>query len=544
MKNYSETLELIGKSFIYYWFVLLSLTTIGFIFGIGITPIYSYFSVIFLYLLLVYLSKSYVLPIKVMLGLFIIISASVFLSLQIWDFSYDGRAYHNVAVHALSEGWNPFTMPDLKSFADYNHGRWVESYPKANWIIIANNLTIMHNIDAAKFVNFALVFSTALILNNFLLTTLKNIFIRLIFILGILINPVVIGQINTLYLDGNLYFLIIIFTVSLVKFQNNKTTENFVFTAILTILLINTKFTSIVFVSISFIMFLLLDYLYTKKLNFNLITKAFVIFFVGFAVFGYSPYINNYKYHGNFLYPVMGKNKVNILKTQINNDFVQFNRFKQLYYSTSSVPSNDMKKFPKLANPLTMAIKIENYQHNNHDTRINGFGPLFIISILLVILGITYSIFIRNKPNKHLYIGITFFIMTISIPTLWWARLVPMLWAVPLFLCIYFYKNKSIFLKFLSITTAIILLINAVLLGLSGSTSLNKRFEETQYLSSILQQLGEQHLYIAFKSPQGKSSKKSITHKLDTYNVNYTVLKENKCNTVGWFYSADVCQTK
>jgi len=540
-QGFSKYLELIGHSFIYYWFILLTITTVGFILGSGILVFYTYLAVLFLYFYLYFITKNFIYPIFIILGLSLLITFSIYLSLHLWDFSWDGRTYHSVAVHALSEGWNPYYTKDLTQFANYKHGVWVESYPKSNWIFIANNLQLLNNIDAAKFINYCLVLCTALVLFRFLKGIIANIIIRILIIITLVLNPIVVGQINTLYLDGNLYLLMLLFSISLVNYYSKRSKENFILTTMITVILINLKFTSLLFIAIGFILFITASYWQSKKIPLAILLKGVSVFVLAIVVYGYSPYINNYLKHGNAFHPIYGEKKINILKSQMNPDFLKLNRLKQFYYSTNSIPSNDLKAFPTLANPIKTGLDIENYKRNNHDLRINGYGPLFIISLYLTLLGLIYSFYRKNKPDKIFYMAVSFIIMSLLVPSMWWARLVPLLWAAPLFFGIYFIANKSIVLRFLSTFITLILLINTSLLGYF---TIHKNLEHSQFLDSIMMQVKANKIFVSFKTPLAISGKKSITHKLDSYGVDYKILNKKRCKTVGWFYDADICEPR
>jgi len=59
-----------------------------------------------------------------------------------------------------------------------------------------------------------------------------------------------------------------------------------------------------------------------------------------------------------------------------------------------------------------------------------------------------------------------------------------------------------------------------------------------------MKQVGDQKIFISFKTPLAISGKKSITHKLDSYGVEYKILNRKRCKTVGWFYDADICEPR
>ncbi len=533
--------ELIGKSFIYYWFILLTVTTVGFIFGVGISNFHSYISLVLLAAILQYLYEDINLTIKTMIGLLLLIMISILLSLQIWDFSYDGRTYHFRAIQALSEGWNPFYLPNLGSFEGFIHDTWAESYPKANWIFVANNLQLFNNIDASKYINYTLLISSGFIINSFLTKDIKSQFIRFLFIFPMLINPVAIGQINTLYLDGNLYFLIIIFTITLIKYHDMKNKENLLFLTALTIILLNMKFTAIVFLVVGFLLFLLLEYKKSKSIDLKLIKKIVILFLLGIGLFGYSPYIHNIHYHGHPLYPALGKHQKNVLLSQTDNDFLKLNRFQKFFYSINAKPTMGKEPMPEITNPVKIIFDINNYDMNCFDTRINGFGPLYSVTILLTLLGLLYSLYRKKRINKYFTISIMLILMSFSIPPTWWARLVPMMWAVPIFFSLYFYTKNDKFLKFLSIVIIVILMLNAIRVD---ANRLEYEWDRTLKEHQVMDKMVGKHIYIASYLRMSRSGKRTILHKLNMYNIDFERIKYSNCKKVDVFYDAEICIKK
>ena len=130
-------------------------------------------------------------------------------------------------------------------------------------------------------------------------------------------------------------------------------------------------------------------------------------------------------------------------------------------------------------------------------------------------------------------------VMAFAIPTTWWARLVPVLWAVPIFFSIYFYTTRDYALKLLSFFIVIILFINAVIMG--GVTTA-KSYIYTKKSYQELNAIRNKHIYIAFRDGHAKAGKKSIIHKLKIYDIDYTIISKNKCKLSAKFYNVDICK--
>jgi len=66
-----------------------------------------------------------------------------------YDVSWDGQVYHQQAVLALAEGWNPFWDAPL-SIAARPDNIWINHYPKAAWIAQAILFRATGSLEAAK----------------------------------------------------------------------------------------------------------------------------------------------------------------------------------------------------------------------------------------------------------------------------------------------------------------------------------------------------------------------------------------------------------
>jgi len=131
-----------------------------------------------------------------------------------------------------------------------------------------------------------------------------------------------------------------------------------------------------------------------------------------------------------------------------------------------------------------------------------------------------------------------FIIMSFSIPTTWWARLVPMMWAVPIFFSIYFYTKTDKYLKFLSLIIVFLLLINARLVGMPR---LHHDYYRTLKEQHILNNIAGKHVFLSFPSGIARAGKRTTLHKLDINNVQYTIIKTSECKSIKKFYDANIC---
>ena len=92
----------------------------------------------------------------------IIIASSVVICNTIWDYSYDGMAYHQVGIHSLMNGWNPFYEKCPTDII------WVDHYAKGMETMSAIIAKAFGDIESGKAVNFIFIIALLLIIYYFL----------------------------------------------------------------------------------------------------------------------------------------------------------------------------------------------------------------------------------------------------------------------------------------------------------------------------------------------------------------------------------------
>jgi len=158
-------------------------------------------------------SKSKLLGSVLAISFLILVYVAVmgFLHSLINDFSWDGRQYHAEAISQLKQGFNPIyqrLLPDQWGYGDASV--WINTLPKFSWVIGATFYYIFNDISSSK-----------LLLTYYLVPTFYYLAIVLrgffgkneeILIAGALVlNPVVLSQIYTNYVDGLGYILLLIY---------------------------------------------------------------------------------------------------------------------------------------------------------------------------------------------------------------------------------------------------------------------------------------------------------------------------------------------
>ena len=258
-------------------------------------------------------------------GIYILISVTciVFIcavvSVNVYDFSYDGNTYHKTTIGLLKNGWNPIYQSfeeaalTLKIIPeDYTWPVWYDHYPKASWIIGAAFYKFSENIEMGKCMNALIMLSFAFMLFGRLSDyQLFNKYIRCLFSALVVINPITLPQSQSYYNDGMMQMLIYIALLSLINISFFRGKENCrqdwiaMFAAIH--LALNIKYSGLIFMGVYcggfYFYWLISDFLNEKeKLKNDFIhTTGFYLVTVGSAICftGSTSYIRNLIYQKN-----------------------------------------------------------------------------------------------------------------------------------------------------------------------------------------------------------------------------------------------------
>jgi len=418
----------------------------------------------------------------------LIIAFSIIVSVLIYDYSYDGLAYHQEAIFYLKNGWNPIYehLPSNATFAI-----WVEHYAKGMETISATLYSTTGNIEAGKAVNFILIFASAFLFFYFLKTYYGKLSFKKKILLTFLFTlcPVVVVQILTFYIDFAAYSLLLILVPSLICFLQGDSKYDIYIICFVVVLSATIKFN--LFFWVLFILFLYTIYaivlkkyqLLKKMINVCVLSGIFSVFVAGF-----NPYVTNTIDHKNPFYPLMGTDRVDIMTGLANPNFFQKSRFEKVIISLFSLPNNSKNEEIKLA--LPHFLKTSHFErYASVDTRIGGFGIffswIFILSLILLIVDAFSSKkgVGKNKKPIYCFLGILFASLFV-LPHAWVARYFPFFYAFPLIILLYSEcATQSRVVKVLKSLIYLLLMINTVLF--CGAVSVRGYLHKTKVNKSI-----------------------------------------------------------
>lgn len=395
-----------------------------------------------------------------------LVIVTILVGVSIYDISWDGQAYHKEALIRLKEGWNPFykQLPSEETYSIFlNH------YGKGAEIPQAAIYAFLNRIEAGKATNALLaIASFCLCASLFARVTKLSRFKRYLLSSLIALNPIVINQMFTYYVDGQVASLLCCLIIASCLLFNNVDKFRLILLGSILIITVNIKFTAIGFAGVM-ILGLLIAFLYTKKVNQfkRVIITAAVSSIVGVCFVGFNPYITNTIYHHAPFYPLTGKSAIDIMSSNYPKGFLEKNRFDKFIVSIFSHPDNidlKSKRHPRYKIPFTVT-KRDVSNSVGFDTRIGGFGFLCGEIVLLSTVLLACILYLGRK-ERPICLGLTYVIgvLLFSVfifPEPWWARYVPQLWFVPMTILIAGEQIKRIPIKYFMTVTYILLVVNS-----------------------------------------------------------------------------------
>ena len=422
-------------SFSLFGFVVLLfiLASVGFIVHIGISAAYFWVALLMALVVLVYKNPHKFLALMVFLG---VVVAAFLVSFLYYDHSWDGRAYHQIGIYYLANGWNPVyqKMAEVTELGVFlSHEIWVEHYLKFAEIAAACIYKAFGFIEIGKAINYIFAFACFLYGVQVLLK-LPYITITRAFLFAFLLAfcPVVLVQISTYYLDGLLCCALCMVFLGILDLEIQPTKAKYCLFILALVATASIKLTGVAyagFVGIAYLVykFICFGLKESKPLIIVGIMSAFVI-----ALCNFNPFFTNLIDSKHPGYPLLGKNKIDIITGQQPQNFKDFNRFEKMFYSLFSKTYNGRD---------TTEFKIPFFKTSGEhlvgtDTRVAGFGYYFggIIILCMLFVFIHYK---ELRTHSKALLAITLVLGSVFInPESWWARYAPQLWIVPFILLI------------------------------------------------------------------------------------------------------------
>lgn len=402
------------------------------------------------------------------------------------DVSWDGNAYHKLAVGLLKDGWNP--LKQLSS--DYSpegafsgqNSLWVEAYCKATWIFGTSVYLLTENIESAKAYTQIGMLCAFLITVYYLKKKGRGTVFCTIFSLAAAFSPVAVQQFDSFYVDGFLHSMLYILVIALLMGCEEDVFDIRISAGLIAAAMIicgNIKFTGLLYGGIFCIAFFVMKSIFAAvehpKSWFAVRAKRGAAFFflaiVTILWAGNSSYLTNLLRHGTPCYPLTGKNPADIMTD--NSPFTEVNHLKNLFYSLFSRTDNflladvlEQNRTATLKIPFSVNWSTERIYCWVPDARIAGFG-VFFSGILIICLGIIIYRLIRMKKDERFFRLLTLLIvcfgLTFFVKESWWARYSPYIYFIVLAALYLALESEKKPRKWLGAALAVLLLVNNLL---------------------------------------------------------------------------------
>ena len=388
--------------------------------------------------------------IAVQLLLFLIAFALIALvTSQFLDTNYDSREYHHKAIQALLDGANPFYEP-LK-WGTY-------SYPIAHWLISLSLIFWTNSIEAS-FALTAPAILTAFICSWRFIETLPAINRTWHMILATMLaaNPIAIWTLFNHYNDGVFVstllssFMLMLAFVAQGKNQKKKphvarTRRYYIYITVSLILLINIKFTGLLFGAILGITALAYAIAINKnnkkarKTILQLLALGTVAPIIALVIFGFFPYAtstihNKNPFYSTNIYDEQGNKMGTIVKPLFEKKFYDRSNYEKWWIALFSKPQKNFFWKPSPLPPFSSISPL---------AFARTFGSFFSGAMILCL---TLILFIRNKAAWIIISGIIISIFITEVG--FFFRLAPQNWWIPILILIFFFaqdkkdKNKN-----------------------------------------------------------------------------------------------------
>jgi len=415
-----------------------------------------------------------------------LLAAALLISALSVDSGYDGWAYHEPGVIALSHGWNPVVEPVFGNWwarfgpsigyptnAPVIDILWTSVYPKALWILGAQAVAWGLPLDSGKYPELILMYVAGLTaLQALRLRGLPDAWAYPLSLLAAL-NPICIVQATTFYVDGALGSCLAILIFSLLSYDLTRSRRDLVLALCAVLIACNLKYTGPVYIVLIVLPFAVW-WLYQRRWvarELQICGIAVLILMAGSV----NPYFTNLKQFGSPIYPV---NAWDLEEDQMSAGFLEEPSLKKLMISLSfsnlaDRPTGDAASDERnFRSPLQSRGLAEFKKFSSTaDLRIGGFGPFFGLTLALSLLAACFLIRGRIGVTGFALLAAGTLLSIVVNPHMWWARFVPQMWLLPVLVAAAVLARRSRMATPLALVMALLMGVTSLIAVIGRSTS-------------------------------------------------------------------------
>ena len=355
------------------------------------------------------------------------------------DWGYDSRTYHAQAILALLEGVNPYWEPD----------RWnPHTYPAAHWLLSASFVLWTRSFEASFAFTLVVIVAAFLCARRFF-TTLPHLsrFWRNVLAFLLAANPIATLGFSTHLNDGLLVstllsvFLTLLCLVAGDKAQGRTTRlRATVYVVALLVLLVNIKFTGLVFGGILGLTVLAYGVRRgaSRKTLLQLAGLGSGAALLGVALFGFFPYATNVIQGKNPFHPIIQYdeqgNRTDLFAIRIairpvmDREFYEKSHYEKWWIALFSKQGEDFWKPTPL--PPFSSLRPLSF--------LRGSGSFFSGSMLLCL---TLVFFVRHRGAWVVLAGVM--VSVLSTDASFYARLIPQNWWLPVLFLVFLFAPDN-----------------------------------------------------------------------------------------------------
>jgi len=395
------------------------------------------------------------------------------------DNSWDGNQYQSEGPLQIFLGWNPMREYISPPKWDTSWAVWLDSLPKFGWEISAFVLHLGGTQASSKIlslIGLLILANASLLLSS--VFELKR-FQRYTLLLVSISFPIGVSQFPTSYQDGfsSSWTIALVMIVFASEKMYLKGHDAWPIVLLLSIGSLLSKYSQVVPVMLILCFYFYISGHLVKKL------KKVILIASGVVVLGFNPFITNLITFGNPLYPMSGTNFLKSLglgKQNIIENTPNMSLQENIYFSQT--PSNLRQDFPPLqflesifsktahvSDKIPAQLKIpgslsrlEFEYFTNPDARVGGFGPLFGLVLISLIIGVFVSRSKLSRDYKFFICGIT--LAAFLTPYPWWARYVGFFYSIVILLTMMLITSRINFSKLMGFFVSTLLISQSIVL--------------------------------------------------------------------------------
>ncbi len=356
----------------------------------------------------------------------------------------DGLLVHLAAVLTLAEGWSPLSGPAAETL----RVPLVSFYANGLYSLQAVVIQLTGMAESGKLIIPLMVIGTGALVLAVMLQGRRPVTpLTVLFIGALVLNPVVLGQWFSHYVDAGRYLFSLSLILAFLLAYAGRPGAGYGLATVLLVLLINSKTAGLYDAGLIVAVMLLAGLVMQRHrlraaLRLGLWTGGLMVFatLIATTLVGYRPYVTNWtEQQAVVVHPptsvmLAGHHPANLLHQS---------HAVQLWHTIFAATGNQPGEVSELKFPGT--VTLSELKSLGAGTYRGGFGPYFglvvILSLATVVMAALVRLWMRKKslegPSIALWlVGAAGLCLLLAglFPEPWLARFIPLLWATPILL--------------------------------------------------------------------------------------------------------------